>query len=343
MSMMRPSLRYSPIALAVLLCSLAQADPAAARQAGNCSTLAADAKAVCEAAVKALATTRTLRMSVGLLNSCSLERVDARLNELLEGLSVVGQLPEDFRVQTAAVTQGGTEFQKRFRFYGEPEEIVDSLEAGLLPNPSDCVVDPKQRADLEAALSPLVRAIAAYNKPLQVRGALQLRKLANTWSWVITDGFGQFPWERLVNDLVHRAPMSIYQLPKTEWVVVHPSVGVTLTGLKDLDDVRGHMALFVEPLGFVRYSFDVDSEARKYWGASGLVVVTENTPLALGALLRYNKYSIGAARSLRSGEDGGTWQVTATVELLERLQPARKKLQQVTARAATTRADPATP
>lgn len=343
MSMMRPGRRYPPIAVAVLLCSLAQADPAAARQQTDCSTLSPSARTVCDEAAKALATTTTLKQSVESANACSLDRVGARLNELLQGLSVVAQLPEDFRVQTAAVRQGGIEFEKKLLFYAEPEEVVVSLEDGAKPDPSDCVVDPKQRAELEAALAPVAKAIAAYNKPLQVQGAAQLRKLANTWSWIITDGFGQFPWERLVNDLVHREPMSIYQLPKTEWVVVHPSAGVTLTGLSDLDDVRGNMALFVEPIGFVRYSFNVDSEERTYWGASGLVVVTENAPLAIGALLRYNKYSVGAARGLRSGEDGGAWQFTATVELLERLQPARKKLQQVTARAATTRAVPATP
>jgi hypothetical protein len=262
---------------------------------------------------------------------CALTRTSARL-ELIAAVITSGRntsLPVYFTPRTL-----GTGAQRTELFAGQPDAVVLELEEGAPEQPSACYAR-GHRAALSATAAAVSKAVHAYNQPGLQTGAAQLRKLANTWSWVITDGFGQYPWERALNDLAHGPPdvSLIADLPKVEWVVVHPSVGLTVTGLKALRDSRGQTAVFIEPLGFVRYRFNVAEESRSYWGASSLVVLAQNASPAIGGLLRFNKYSIGAARHLRSGGVNGRWAVTATMELLERLQPARKEVQKASAEA----------
>jgi hypothetical protein len=312
----------------VLLCTIAIASPAAA-QCGD-----TPAKGVCAAATSALETVRKLQQSHTPAEPCYLQRIGDRLEGLLFGLpEVKGLVPEDFASQTSAITQNGYEFAVELFFVGEPDEVVISLEDGAVADPAACSVAPADKDPLVAAVGAVAKAVAGYNKPILVSGAVQLRKLSNTWTWMITDGFGQFPWERLFNDVVHRQPMSIFRLPRTEWVLVHPSVGAAFTSLNRFEDSRGQVSLLIEPFGVTLYQFDVNAERRSYWGASALVTMTGSLPPGVGGLLRFNKYSLGVVRHVGSGERGGDWSLTASVELVERLQPARKKLQQLKARA----------
>ncbi|MEO6221690.1 MAG: hypothetical protein ABIP90_00465 [Vicinamibacterales bacterium] len=264
-------------------------------------------------------------------SDCALTRTAARL-ELISGVITSAQrtsLPVYFTPKTM-----GAEAQRMELFAGQPDAVVLELEEGAPEQPSACYAR-ANRAALSATAAAVSKAVLAYNQPGLAAGAVNLQKLANTWSWVITEGFGQYPWERAFNDLVHRPGDAslIADLPRLEWVVIHPSVGLTVSGLKALRESRGQTAVFIEPVGFVHYRFNVVEESRSYWGASSLVVLTQNASPAIGGLLRFNRYSIGAARHLRSGGVNGRWAVTATMELLERLQPARKKLKKAGAEA----------
>ena len=322
-----------------LFCAFAIAGSEAAAQSPRCAGLSDAKKPVCEAALAAEHTLADLRVKVPA--SCALAPVGGRVERLLSELPVAdGLLSEEFVARTAPVRAGGVEFEQTVLFAGDADVVVLSVEDGAPRDRAVCYAADAERASLTEVAGAIAGAIAEYNKPMLVSGAAQLRKLADTWSWIVTDGFGQFPWERAFNDLTHRKPLSIYHLPKMEWVLLHPGVGVELTRLDDLRESRGQTVLFVEPIGFVRYNFDVRSEKRRYWGASLLVVATDDSPPGIGGLLRYNKYSVGAVRHLRSKDAGGHWAMTATVELLERTQSARRKLQLAKARADTEAGSP---
>lgn len=320
------------IVTVTLFCAFAIAGPAAAGQSAQCTGLSDSKKPICEAAVAAQTTIADLRVKVPA--SCALEPVADRADRLLSELPIAdGLLSEEFVARTSAVRAGGLEFEQTVLFVSDPDVVVLSVEDGGPRNAAVCYAMDAERVPLTNVVGAIAVAVAEYNKPMLVFGAAQLRRLANTWSWIVTDGFGQFPWERAFNDLTHRKPLSIYRLPKMEWVLLHPGVGVELTQLDELRESRGQTVLFIEPIGFVRYNFNLRSEKRRYWGASLLVVATDDSPPGIGGLLRYNKYSVGAVKHLRSGQEQGQWAMTATVELLERTQSARKKLQQAKTRA----------
>ncbi len=265
-------------------------------------------------------------------NSCALVRTGGRIERLIgEVAGGTGVLPVYFTVRTV-----GADGERRELFAEEPDAVVIDVEEGASPPAGACVAGDHRDAVLQVVAA-VGRAVHGYNQPFLQQGAGQLRKLANTWSWVISDGFGQYPWERLFNDVVHRDPEGpgiIEHLPRYEWVLLHPSVALAMSGLKELRTSRGQTAFLIEPLGFIRYRFKLDEEKGSYWGASALLVATENQPPAVGGLLRFNKYSFGVARHLSDSTGAKRrWTITATVELLERLQPPRKEVREAGAKA----------
>ncbi len=309
---------------AALLCAVPMS--VAAQAPDRCSALAgvSDARGVvCRVVAEERTFILAQQKSPPAANSCALVRTHGRLERLLgEVVGGTGVLPVYFTVRTV-----GGDGERRELFADEPDAVVVDVEEGTSPPGGACVAGEQRDAVLQVVAA-VGRAVHGYNQPFLQQGAGQLRKLANTWSWVISDGFGQYPWERFLNDVVHRNPPGpgiIEHLPRYEWVLLHPSVALAMSGLKELRTSRGQTAFLIEPLGFIRYRFNIDAETRAYWGASALVVATENQPPAIGALLRFNKYSFGVARHLSDNSAArGRWTITATVELLERLQPPRK-------------------
>jgi hypothetical protein len=312
------------------------AAPAASAQ--ECTGLGAAKAAVCTEAVAQLKVLETAWPAAAATGEpCAAARAVIRLRGLVHGLkSAGGTLPylaAEFDIRSEPVSAGDVEYARSLLFHAEDDEVTLSVEEGLPDNalpPGTCRATDTVLVKVEAAATAVAKAIAAYNKPALTEGAAALNKLSDTWLWVITDGFGQFPWERAFNDVVHRAPMSIYALPKVEWILLHPSVGAEFSGSSSFSETRANGSLFIEPIGFVRYRFQVDKTTRHYWGLSALVVLGSNVPPGYGALLRYDTYAIGVVNHPKTGANRGpgarSWGVTATVELFERLQAARKKL-----------------
>lgn len=291
----------------------------------DAAKIPADRAVACRVIERERTVVDNLKAAAGGVEHCALTRTGARLDRILSDVVTgTGTISVGFTLGTIDATGQRSEL-----FPGAPDAVViELLEDGATAPSSACLAS-EHRSVLLSVAGAVSAAVGSYNQPLLEAGAEGLRKLADTWSWIITDGFGQYPWERAFNDLVHRKPnvSLIADLPSLEWVLLHPSVGLTVSGVSALRESRGQTAFLLEPFGFTRYRFDVLEEKRSYWGASSLVVVTEGLPPAVGGLLRLNQYSFGVVRHL-GGNDGvdGQWAVTATVELLERLQPARKKI-----------------
>ena len=311
---------------------LAAAAPATA-SAQDCTTFTGTKQQICTAAVDVRNGLAALRGAEP--SSCVLAPVSRRLDILFAELApATGLFPVDFQTRTSLRVSSGLEITQEELFVGDADSVVfDDDSSGR--SAGVCYASDKAGDELRKPLLALSKAMAAYKQPLMIEGAAHLRRLANTWTWIITDGFGQYPWERAFNDLVHRDTLSIYRLPKIEWVLVHPSVGMEVRDFDGWKDVRAQTALFVEPAGFIRYRFNVDDESRSYWGASVLVVITDDTTPAVGGLVRYNTFALGVVRHLKPDSlNERKWAVVATVELLERTQAARKKLRDAQARAA---------
>jgi hypothetical protein len=326
-----------PLSLGLVL-----AAAAGTARADDCAGLDVAKKTVCDEAagqIRILESSWPAAARTG--RPCAPARVILRLGGLVGGIKSAGPyLALEFAAHTDSIPYDGSTYSRSVLFLAEDDEVELSAENGLPldSRPSGtCLARDDERTAITEAARAVETAITGYNKPALGQGAAQLKKLSDTWMWVITDGFGQFPWERVFNDLVHRRPLSIYRLPTIEWVLLHPSVGAEITSGSDFSETRAKGALLIESLGFVRYRFRIDQQKRHYLGASLLLVLREELSPGYGALFRYDRYSIGVVRHTSTSASGTgrdpTWGVTATVELLERLQAARTKLKTAEQRA----------
>lgn len=265
---------------------------------------------------------------------CGVTRLSERLEILVSDAEALASskarlmLPDDFAPIDTSVP--GSEAKVRSVFHGESYEVQLITADGVPPGipATVCFIKSSLAATLDQTATAVSGAVRAYNQPMLVDGAAALERLSDTWQWIITDGFGQFPWERAVSDAFSRSRVSPYDLPKAQLVLAHPSVGTEVSGGKRFTDFRNRASFFFEPIGFVRYRFNVPKSSHSYWGLSALLVLNADQAPGVGGLIRMNKFALGAVRHMKDARSGepARWAVTATVELLERVQSARKKL-----------------
>lgn len=71
-------------------------------------------------------------------------------------------------------------------------------------------------------------------------------------------------------------PGIIERLPRFEWMLLHPSMALAISDLKELRTSCGQTAFVIEPVEFIRHRFKRDEEKDSCWGTSAVLVATEN-------------------------------------------------------------------
>lgn len=95
-------------------------------------------------------------------------------------------LPVYFTVRTVEA-----DGERRELFAEEPDAVARDVKEGASPPTRACAAGHHCDAVLQVVAA-VDRADHGYNQPYLQQGAGQLRKLARAWSWVISDGFGQY-------------------------------------------------------------------------------------------------------------------------------------------------------
>ncbi|MDH5537288.1 MAG: hypothetical protein OEZ08_17180 [Betaproteobacteria bacterium] len=105
---------------------------------------------------------------------------------------------------------------------------------------------------------------------------------------LLNNGLPMWPWENYVNG--RRLGISDAEpLFTTQWIVMRPSAALQFN-TRNRAEANLNASLVIEPIGFVRYT---DRTYKSWWGASAVVSVSSDAGMGYGALLRYDKYTLG--------------------------------------------------
>lgn len=247
-------------------------------------------------------------------NVCARDRFLGRLAELE---TVVGErrrletldryLAQVFTVvQTPVPTGMGPELRRWTLFDGEADEIQLAVEDEIAGS-GDCRVesDEVRRLLVDAAVR-INAYLARFNRPLMEKGAARLRIIADHWSWFISEGYSQYPWELGWNSWVTDVGASIFDLPRLQWILAHPAIGYEYD-----DRDTGHAVLLIEALGLTRYWFSDDGDSRRYLSLSGVCRLRDDRRIAWGGLVGYNGFGAGFTARGRN-----EWSVAVSADLL---------------------------
>lgn len=121
-------------------------------------------------------------------------------------------------------------------------------------------------------------------------------KLYKSYENYTMQGLPMWPWELWINGFL--VPDDFTQpAPKRQWVFFRPNVSPALvTGSEADADIDYGVTLEV---GHVWYRNDAYNS---WWGLSGMVALTDSEGVGYGGLLRWNDYTLGAARHSKNDE-----------------------------------------
>lgn len=152
-------------------------------------------------------------------------------------------------------------------FAGSPGEVVLRAET-----PSD-----ERRAVCWPALA-VHQLLASYDAPGRDETVRALEELAARWERYVDDSYSQLPWELAVNSLSRSR--RDWEPPRRQWVLLHPSVGVEVAGLRRNELQRVDVAV-LEGAGLLFYNGDYT----RYVGISGVGTFARDRAPALGGYL----------------------------------------------------------
>jgi hypothetical protein len=208
------------------------------------------------------------------------------------GLQNVGRFGSDVDQEAVEFTFGGANTLLRVTAQ-EPLETIRAVCWTAIP--ANSLLSFANRNARFTVLQGLDRAVAA-------------------WDAFNTTGYAQYPWELLLN-----RPKGGIMPPRWQFVVMHPSVGLEVAGVRDLSTARRDNTILMEPLGVLWYT----GSRRFYVGASALISLPSSESPAVGAMLHMGSFvKIGfALRGSVEGESRGD-AVVMTADLLQLLTSA---------------------
>jgi hypothetical protein len=139
-------------------------------------------------------------------------------------------------------------------------------------------------ADVEAVLRShalVEAALVVLRKDELADFADLFAKRAAMWDAYRTEARPQYPWEWLLNGVLYRDdrptdaannPLGPASLPKGQWIVLHPGVGVERFEIRNTDNSASNPTLYVEWLGYNRLNWDY--EAGRLRGGLGVSLVS---------------------------------------------------------------------
>jgi len=139
---------------------------------------------------------------------------------------------------------------------------------------------------------------------------------------LLNNGLPMWPWENYVNGL-RLGKSDAEPLFTTQWIVMRPSAALEFS-TRNREEANLNASLAIEPIGFVRYT---DRTYRSWWGASAVVSVSSDAGMGYGALLRYDKFTLGLTlhKSSNPNKDNDLF-VLLGVDLYDYLNHKRQRL-----------------
>lgn len=120
------------------------------------------------------------------------------------------------------------------------------------------------------------------------------------WTTYFDRGYSQLPWELYFNSRRARSGVRL-DPPTSQLILLHPSIGVQLTGIS-WKDIGRRDAVLVEPFGWIWYRNDY----RSYFGVSGVVGFTEQQGSGAGPFMHFGRVAkVGYLFPLRRYDPAG--------------------------------------
>ena len=201
--------------------------------------------------------------------------------------------------------------ERRVMFRGNDE--IELAAETVSPDPSNCAVQSSAHLEtlVEAAVF-LNGYIGAINTERMRANVGRLRATADNWKWFLDRGRSQLPWEVAFNEWFGPEMDTIFSLPRTQWVFMHPSPVFEI-----YDGDNADWALAIEPIGMTWYDWETGPyRSNRYWGVSAVVSLADDGDAGVGAVVNYNGVLLGLnyRNDGRSG-DGSEWALMLSLDL----------------------------
>jgi len=121
------------------------------------------------------------------------------------------------------------------------------------------------------------------------------------WQDFLGSGYSMLPWESWLNGRVGK--FDILNPPTSQWILMHPGLGVEFSTGDGLDEARAKEVLAVELFGQIYYD---SNDYQRYKGWSLLATVREDVGIGLGALMHLGR-NMHFGVTWRDGDDDGDW------------------------------------
>jgi hypothetical protein len=150
-----------------------------------------------------------------------------------------------------------------------------------------------QQANVAYAAHALTVMSSQPLRALYSQAAFTIDDRARGYRGLLFDGLPMWPWELWVNGLGIDQDDLRQPAPRWQWIMARPSVGLEVFW-PDQANAAADASVAVEPIGLIRYR----GKGYTDWiGVSALVTLgTEDNGAGVGAMLRYNNYSLGITR-----------------------------------------------
>ena len=180
-----------------------------------------------------------------------------------------------------------------------PPEEVDlfaMVEEGCAVAGPACRTNFDVASDAATAVNLQRRIVARLSLPGRVELAERTRRADARWSAYFSSARSQLPWELLLNSALYdadREPLAIKGPPTSQWIVMHPSLGVAYTTNRS-DDID--QAIVLELVGYYRWRWGGENKAeiRRPFGGSLVLSFDGRDDPAIGAMVHLPRnWSLG--------------------------------------------------
>ncbi|MDK8462035.1 hypothetical protein [Marinobacter sp. SS13-12] len=202
------------------------------------------------------------------------DHAKARLNDFADGTIVLG----DWIIEKGD--------------FGRDQFVFDGNRKVQLPADADACEESAAMRQARAEFAQFVRLVSRAGNELLVTPrqgfSTNLAALETLYDRYLFEGMPMYPWEAAVNSWFLTDKHIANGPPRSQLVLMHPSVGLLANVESHTDGDLGG-TLLVEAIGFVRYS----SNYRSRWGASIVGAFPTDREPGIGIGLNYRQFKLG--------------------------------------------------
>lgn len=136
----------------------------------------------------------------------------------------------------------------------------------------------------------LDRLMVEFKEPMRKRTLKAIEAAKARWATFIDKGYSQYPWEMYLNGRLIDTT-DIEHPPSHQWIFLHPSLGVELSGQK-FSSLTAKEALTVQTVGHLWYGWKKKEEPAaglRWIGLSGVVSLRSDVGTGVGVMAHWGK------------------------------------------------------